>query len=68
MKTKWIYFYDNVTNDTIVVYFYRYIYTTHIKMASILNYLIFLKFNNINLNGTYIQTGFCIFIFSTIIW
>jgi hypothetical protein len=30
MKTKWIYFYDNVTNDTIVVYFYRYIYTTHV--------------------------------------
>jgi hypothetical protein len=46
MKTKWIYFYDNVTNDTIVVYFYRYVYTTHIKMASILNYLIFLKINN----------------------
>jgi hypothetical protein len=65
---KWIYFYDNVTNDTIVVYFYRYVYTTHVKMASILNYLIFLKSNNNNLNGTYIQTGFCIFIFSTIIW
>jgi hypothetical protein len=32
-------FYDNVTNDTIVVYFYRYVYTTHVKMASILNYL-----------------------------
>jgi hypothetical protein len=29
-------------------------------MASILNYLIFLKFNNKNLNGTYIQTVFCI--------
>jgi hypothetical protein len=56
-------FYDNVTNDTIVVYFYRYVYTTHVKMASILNYLNFLKFNNKNLNGTYIQTGFCIFIF-----
>ena len=67
MKTKWIYFYDNVTNDT-VVYFYRYVYSTHVKMASILNYLIFLKINNNNLNGTYIQTGFCIFIFSTIIW
>jgi hypothetical protein len=53
---------------TIVVYFYRYFYTTHVKMASILNYLIFLKINNKNLNGTYIQTGFCIFIFSTIIW
>jgi hypothetical protein len=31
MKTKWIYFYDNVTNDTIVVYFYRYVYTTQEK-------------------------------------
>jgi hypothetical protein len=61
-KKKERYFYDNVTNDTIVVYFYRYVYTTHVKMVSILNYLIFLKINNTNLNGTYIQTGFCIFI------
>jgi hypothetical protein len=42
--------YDNVTNNTIAVYFYHYVYTTHVKMASILNYLRFLKFNNNNLN------------------
>ena len=62
-KTKLIYFYDNVTNDRIVVYFYRYFYTTHVKMALILNYLIFLKFNNINLNGTY-RTSKQVFVFS----